>query len=542
MSSTIPATSARRRFAGGLLVAALSLGTLTALGGPAAAHSTTGGHAGHHPSRVFSPVVRHTGGAPTGYEVTFRYRDPVATSVQLRGEWYFSGPSDTTTAGSAGRLPTQWQVGDFPIAYPNDGPSANWPVVQMTLDQATGVWSYTTPLPSGTFTYGYYVDCAAAPPAMSGCTELSDPSNPPWNTTGSVEPTSQVYVPSDSRFGTEDISWQAPDAKKKGMLTDVSYPSPQSTDPVGTHPLAVYLPPGYNRHRRLPYPTLYLSHGGGGNEVDWSTQGAANSIIDNLIADRSVQPMVVVMTNFNDLGCSAFESTCYAADLTENVIPFVEQHYHVSTDPADRAFAGLSLGGLRANYLLFNDTDVFGYLASWSIGTIGAPDPSDPLWANADLRTRLGLVIGGGVFDWLTVPGIDTYEGWLTDAGISFADARVLGGHEWYVWRALLRDFVTQVSFRHTTTAVAVMSQGRHRSSTRLTATVSADTTEPARPGGRVTFYVDGSRVGSARVSGHGNATMTLRRGAIHHGSTVSVTYGGDRLYNGSTVTVTLSS
>ena len=28
------------------------------------------------------------------------------------------------------------------------------------------------------------------------------------------------------------------------------------------------LPPGYNPHRRTPYPTLYLSHGGGGNEVD----------------------------------------------------------------------------------------------------------------------------------------------------------------------------------------------------------------------------------------------------------------------------------
>ena len=55
-----------------------------------------------------------------------------------------------------------------------------------------------------------------------------------------------------------------------------------------------------------------------------------------------------------------------------------------------------------------------------------------------------------------------------------------------------LRDLVTQVCFRHTTSTLAVRSEGRHRSSTRLMATVSADTTEPTRPGGRVTFYVDG--------------------------------------------------
>lgn len=538
MNSVIRMLRRTRRPSAVVLAAAVGLGTVTTLAGPATAsdHGRHGGH--HHSTPEFSPVVKHTGKAPTGYEVTFRYRDPTADTVQLRGEWFFSGPSDTTTTSSAGRLPTQWQVGDFPIAHPNNGPAANWPVVQMTLNQATGVWSYTTPLPSGTFTYGFYVNCTAPPPSLSGCTELSDPSNPPWNTTGSVEPTSQVYVPPDPRFGTEDLSWQAPDAKKQGKLENVSYPSPESTDPVGSHPLAVYLPPGYNPHRRLAYPTLYLSHGGGGNEVDWSTQGAANSIMDNLVADRSVQPMVVIMTNFNNLGCSAFQSTCYAADLKDNVIPFVEQNYHVSTDPADRAFGGLSLGGLRANYLLFNDTRLFGYLASWSIGAIGAPDPSDPLWANPDLRTRLGLVIGGGVFDSLTIPGIDTYEGWLDDADIAYTDARVDGGHEWYVWRKLLRDYATGVAFRHTTTTVTVTPHGPDHGRTHLKATVVADTTEPAHVRGTVAFYVDGSKVGSGRVSARGKARETIRRGLLHPGSTVTATYSGDRFYDGSTGTV----
>ena len=136
---------------------------------------------GHH--AVFSPQVIHTGTAPTGYQVTFRYYDPAATTVQVRGEWFFSSPAGTTTTSSQGLLPAQWQPGDFPIAYPNQGPAPNWPVAQMTLNKATGVWSYTTPLPSGTFTYGFYVNCTSPPPGLAGCTELSDPGNPPWNKT-----------------------------------------------------------------------------------------------------------------------------------------------------------------------------------------------------------------------------------------------------------------------------------------------------------------------------------------------------------------------
>jgi enterochelin esterase-like enzyme len=410
--------------------------------------SATASAAPHGQQTLVSPEVSHTGTAPTGYQVTFRYYDPTATTVQIRGEWFFSSAANTTTASSEGLLPPQWQPGDFPIAFPNQGPAPNWPVAQMTLDKTTGVWSYTTPLPSGTFTYGFYVNCTSTPPGLAGCTELSDPSNPPWNTSGSVEPTSQVYVPSDPHFGTLDLSWQAPNQHPHGTLLDVSYPDPQSTNPVGSHPLAVYLPPGYNQ-RNAPYPTLYLSHGGGGNEVDWTTQGAANSILDNLITAKEIQPMVVVMTNFNNLGCTFFDASCYALDVKNYVIPYVNAHFNVSQNPDERAFAGLSLGGLMANYLLFNDTTLFGYYGSWSIGSLGAPPASSPLWQNPALHTRLGIQLGGGIFDSLTVPGINSYETTLETNGIPFTTDMVTGGHEWYTWRQTLYNFLTTVAFKH---------------------------------------------------------------------------------------------
>ncbi len=449
-SRSVATTGSRGRVLARVAAAALlAAAALTASGAAAAASPL---HDRHHP---VSPQVVHTGTAPTGYVVTFRYYDPGATTVQIRGEWFFSNPADTTLTSSQGLLPTQWQPGDFPIAYPNQGPAPNWPVAQMTLNKATGIWSYTTPLPSGTFTYGFYVDCTSPPPALTGCTELSDPSNPPWNqrngtVVGSVEPTSQVYVPSDPRFGTLDLSWQAPRRHGRGTLLDVSYPDPQSTDPVGSHPLAVYLPPGYQARRHAPYPTLYLSHGGGGSEIDWTTQGAANSILDNLIAAGKIQPMVVIMTDFNNLGsCTVFDSSCYALDLTNYVIPFVNRHFNVSNDPNQQAFAGLSLGGLRANYLLFNDTTLFGYYGSWSIGTLGTPATTSTLWQNPQLRTRLGIQLGGGIFDSLTVPGINDYAASLETNGIPFTMDLVIGGHEWYTWRQLLYNFLTTVAFKH---------------------------------------------------------------------------------------------
>ncbi len=166
--------------------------------------------------------------------------------MRIEGEWYFSSPSQTTLASSQGLLPTQWRPGDFPIAYPNST-ARNWPVTSMSYDHRTGVWSYTTPLPSGVFTYGFYVNCAS--PEGQGCAEVSDPSNPPWNDlhgapVGSVEASSQVYVPSDPLFGTVGYWWQGP-ARAHGTLVDLAYPSSPAKQAADANRIAVYTPPGY---------------------------------------------------------------------------------------------------------------------------------------------------------------------------------------------------------------------------------------------------------------------------------------------------------
>jgi enterochelin esterase-like enzyme len=400
---------------------------------PATAFSPAQAH------KALSPKVTHTRTGPTGYTATFRIYDPTAIRMRIKGEWSFASAADIAAAPTNpnARTGNQWRVGDFPLTSPNAGSAANWPVDDMVKNAATGVWSFTTALPSGVFNYQFYRDCDAAAPSLTGCTPMSDPSNPPWSSRGSIERTSQVYVPSDHRFGTVDNSWQAEaPARRRGTLTHVTYNSPGHVTPVDTNYLVVYTPPGYNPKRAKAYPTFYLIHGGGGNEMDWSTQGAMNNVLDNLIADGQIPPMVVVMPNNPS-----------SADLLANVIPFTEQHYNVATKASGRALVGLSGGATAVQDVLFHNTTTFGYYGVWSAPR-GLPTAGEE--TNPDLKKLLGLHIGVAIQDLggLAQGNTTAEQSLLTAAGVPFVSYNVNGGHNWSYWRDALRDFLTRVAFR----------------------------------------------------------------------------------------------
>ena len=57
----------------------------------------------------------------------------------------------------------------------------------------------------------------------------------------------------------------------------------------------VYTPPDYEKNAISRYPVLYLQHGGGEDERVWIEMGRTNLILDNLLAEGKVKPMIVVM-------------------------------------------------------------------------------------------------------------------------------------------------------------------------------------------------------------------------------------------------------
>jgi hypothetical protein len=235
-----------------------------------------------------------------------------------------------------------------------------------------------------------------------------------------------------------------------------------------------------------------------------------------------MQPAVVVATNFNGLPNG---NAGYQTDLLNRVIPFVESKYNVSHNASDRAFAGLSAGGSRANQLIFNATGAFGYYATWSIGTGGAPPAGDARYANPDLKKLLGLVVGGGRFDSITINTKATLEGYLTANGVPFSDDTIDGGHEWYTWRILLANYASEVAFRQTSLSVAA-------AGTTLTATVTPGTTEPIAPTGTVQFFAGNTALGApVPVTGR-TATLTVPN--TLGGTTITARYSGDAFYNAS--------
>ena len=147
----------------------------------------------------------------------------------------------------------------------------------------------------------------------------------------------------------------------------------------------VYTPPGYTEDKE--YPVLYLLHGIGGNDLEWIQACKANTVIDNLIADGKIEPMVLVFPNgnasivvgdseeFPGEGAGARRNMTgqydgwdmpFENDLFEEIIPLVESKFSVKTDSANRALAGLSMGGGQTLNIGLSNSDKFAYVGGFS--------------------------------------------------------------------------------------------------------------------------------------------------------------------------------
>jgi len=64
------------------------------------------------------------------------------------------------------------------------------------------------------------------------------------------------------------------------------------------------------------FPVLYLRHGSGDTEENWSNTGRAGTILDNLIAQHKAVPMIVVMPNGDTDGTWAGGSSPEASNFS----------------------------------------------------------------------------------------------------------------------------------------------------------------------------------------------------------------------------------
>ncbi len=146
--------------------------------------------------------------------------------------------------------------------------------------------------------------------------------------------------------------------------------------------LHVWTPAGYEKSARK-LPVLYLIHGGGDNDASWPGVGAAGWILDNLLAEGKMVPMIVVMPN----GTIPVQNEVppFAEDMYSSIIPFIEANYNVIADKDHRAVAGLSMGGMETMEVAFSHPDDFAYV--WVLSSSFQPG-QDPAAESARLKVK----------------------------------------------------------------------------------------------------------------------------------------------------------
>ena len=303
-----------------------------------------------------------------------------------------------------------------------------------------GVWTATTP-PLAPEYYGYTF-------VVDGV-KILDPLN--RNThVNFVDLYSDILVP-----GTPPEPWELTniphgDVTRHLFTTHIGlhYPDDQTA-------YVVYTPPGYDAKRKGGYPVLYLLHGFSDTEDGWVSTGRANLMLDRMLADGKIVPMIVVMprgygdfdvvapqrptgavaTGINDRNITLFGKT-----LTDEIIPSVEREYNVAKGRENRAIAGLSMGGQESTTLGLTHPELF----AWVGGMSSAVPRSDydthfPGLDAKKANLRL-LWIACGADDRL-ITSNRAFVAWAKQKGLPVTAVETPGAHTFVVWRDDLLAF-----------------------------------------------------------------------------------------------------
>jgi enterochelin esterase-like enzyme len=296
-----------------------------------------------------------------------------------------------------------------------------------------GVWSATVgPVEPGVYEYSLWIDGF----------RTVDPANPVLKPTRTLG-TSILEVPGKTPQLTEfqDVP--------HGAVHVHRYRSRALDGRVRR--LHVYTPPDYERRAGVKYPVLYLIHGSGDTDGCWTELGRAHYILDNLIAQKKAQPMIVVMPDAHALpplpgagpGRGLENIEAFQRDLLEEMLPLVEARYRVKPGGSARAIAGLSLGGSEALAVGLRHPDKFGWVASFS--SAGNPEALQPALADPKPLKKLRWV-------WLSCGKEDGAFQRMADLASTLEQKGLKpiwfptdGGHAWPVWRGHFAEIAARL-------------------------------------------------------------------------------------------------
>jgi len=237
----------------------------------------------------------------------------------------------------------------------------------------------------------------------------------------------------------------------KGTVTNMTYGS--------NYAARVYTPPGYSKGQ--PYPYMVLMHGAGGSEASWHDNDLyAHIQLDNLIAQGAVDPFIIVFTR-NDYDNWNFEDI-----LIDDLLPYVEANYCVSTDPNNRALGGLSMGGMQTINIGLPNADKFHYLmpSSPAPGIHGQSQlfPNGGALAKANLKL-IFFTCGSGEVGAYGCDNVNTVSGYAKAVGLESVIKEFIvqgGAHNRNTWRPSFWNFAQLADQAGFTQGVTTRSMG----------------------------------------------------------------------------------
>ena len=217
----------------------------------------------------------------------------------------------------------------------------------------------------------------------------------------------------------------------------------RAATPEQERQLFVYTPPGYTTTGPA-YPLL----------VEFDAEAVTGLvplplILDELIAAKKIPPVVALFIGNIDRTKDLSANPAFADVVALDLVPWMRDRYHATTDPRRTVISGISLGGLAAAYVASRHPETFSNVLSQSGSFWWGPDGAEPeatareLATSAKLPLRFWTEVGT-----LEVGGKDTtmlaanrhLRDVLTLRGYDVSFHEFAGNHTYAAWRGTIAD------------------------------------------------------------------------------------------------------
>ena len=272
---------------------------------------------------------------------------------------------------------------------------------------------------------------------LNGIDWLLDPNNPnqQWSGVGGGSPNSELRMP----LWKED-EVQLANSGVPGILTDdiLFFSSTLGYQIM----YKIYTPHNYGNLSNLPI--LYVTDG---YEYLHPKMGNMKTVLDNLISEKKIKPIVVVFVDHREPVNRANNRRMQELTINEHyltffideLIPHVEKDLKVNKNPGSRGIMGASVGGLNAAYFAFTRPDVFGISAIQSPSFYSQPQiykicdtPESP---------KIKVYMSSGIMNDAS-PSTRKMKAIMENNACVYAYQEVNEGHSWGNWRNLIDDIL----------------------------------------------------------------------------------------------------